>query len=467
MTSLGDAPQRAAAMTHLLHARGHYQKGKVERAIEEAGLAIEADPTYDEARYFLAEVYEHLGETRKAVHQLEALLFRHKNDEQLLARIAHLDPVTAEKHRRLASIAPDPFVAKGTIDSDEFIEFEEDLEEQSSPESAVPLSVATRSAAEEEVFLDEDIDESAESTSATVTVSRAHEDDILVEDEDVVEAPTGLAPEQYEYDDERKFRRNVMALEALQPLRREHRRLWAGDELEDLLRKCPPLTQTINADAYEAFKHAAARLGASATLPHVRNVPSLWPLICGPLCAYVIVPMGALEVLNGPELRFLAGRIFARITCEHVPLLDIAEAVLPHSQPGSELRQILRRTATALFGGPEALGDKETVAKVQKTLHAWRLRAELTADRGGLVCCENVGSALSAIAKLSALDASAAAQLSPETFKQKFEGQDLKRISSLGLDRDPETSEPYAFYRMLMISWWSKQPAYAQLRTTS
>jgi len=174
------------------------------------------------------------------------------------------------------------------------------------------------------------------------------------------------------------------------------------------------------------------------------------------------VPKGAIDALSPAELQFYAGRTLAHVACDHVPLLDVAAALLPQSHPGSPLQQIRRQVATEAFKDLLAQGD-EALAKPKKALHTWRLRAALTADRAGLLCCGKLDDALSAVAKLTAADAAGAALVSTEGFKHKFEGQDLRQISNLAIDRDPETSEPYAFYRMLMLAWWSKQPGYKRL----
>jgi hypothetical protein len=456
MTAMEESPQRIEAGMHLSRARQHATKHKIDRALEEAQLAIEADPTFEDVRHFLASLYEQIGEPRKAVQQYEQLLFLHGgHDEELVTKIAHLDPATADKHRRLASIAPDPFVAKGAA-TDDLDGFDEaDVVESTGPGPALaPVETGSDDLVEMEV----------EEPQPQATAVRTHAAaDVFADEEAAAAGPQALAPEEYEYEDERKFRLNTMGLDVLKPALREHRRLWAsGGQLEEIMAKSPALTMSGRIEAADAFQAATARVNTPATVPHVCGEPSLWPLICGPMCAYVLVPTGALDALTPGEVRFYAGRALAHVACEHVPLLDIAAALLPLARPGTRLQELRREAACDTF--KELLGSaEEAVAKAKKALHTWRLRAALTADRAGLLCCGNLQGALSAVAKLTAPDAPTAAHVSPETFKQKFEGHDLRQISNLGIDRDPENSEPYAFYRMLMLAWWSKQPAYARL----
>jgi tetratricopeptide (TPR) repeat protein len=463
MAGTDATPERIAAGLHLSRARAHLLRRKADKALEEAHLALQTDPGFDEARYFLAEYYEQAGEVRKAVHEYEQLLFRHHGDESIIERVGRIDPMAAEKHRRLSHIAPDPFVAGrgGPVAAEE--EGLGDFEEIDS----VPAAEATAGPslrvgrADDDAFLDiEDAVEAPTATASTVAHAAA---DVFADEEESGGGSRAYAPEDYEYEDERKFRLNASALEALKSALREDRRLWADShDVDEVIARSTALTLSNYVEAADAFEHASALLQTPTVVPHVVGDPSLLPLICGPLCAYVLVPTAALETLTPGEMRFYAGRVLCRVPCQHVPLLDIAAAMLPAARPGGRLQGLLKAAALKTFGNLAALAD-EAGMKAKKALHIWRLRAELTADRAGLLVCGSLSDSLSAIAKLTAPDAATALGLSPEVFKHKFEGQDLRQISNIGPDRDPETAEPYAFYRMLMLSWWAKQPAYGKL----
>jgi tetratricopeptide (TPR) repeat protein len=458
MAGLDEAPHRIEAGLHLSRAHQHLAKHKTDRALEEALLAAEVDPEFEEARQLLVSLYEQLGQPRKAVQQLEHILHLHGgHDDAIIEHIAQLDPAAAERHRRLASIAADPFVAKGRAVDEDLDGFDE-MEETAAPAAAPALRVGR---ADDDAFAD--MDEIDSDPSQATVVPHHAAADVFADDEGEAEGPRPLAPEEYEYEDERKYRLNAAGLDVLKGPLREHRRMWAvGRSLEELMERTPALSMSGYIPASEAFQEAAARLRTPTTVPHSSADPSLQPLICGPLAAYVMVPRGAVEALTPEEMRFYAGRTLAHIACDHVPLLDLAAALLPPPRPSSALLDLRRQVALEAFRDLLTQGD-EALGRPRKSLHTWRLRAALTADRAGLLCCGKLDAALAALAKLTAIDAAGAERLSPETFKQKFEGQDLRQISNLSLDRDPETSEPYAFYRMLMLAWWSKQPAFKRL----
>ncbi len=461
MSGPEESPQRVTAGVYLTHAKTHMVKGRVDRALDEARLAIEADPTFDEVHCFLAEVYERLGETRKAVHQYEELLLNHPHDQELLVHLERLDPLTAAKYRRLAEIAPDPFVSGGRLAA----AGEDDLADMGYID--LPAGGGQPSLAVVPEGPTELVDMEAVSPVEQTPPPRPElhvEAGVLDEEEIGALAPPTLQPAQYEYEDERQVRDSVAALPPVRELLGRQRGMWAARELlDDLLAQTRPLTCTENEEAANAFSYAASLLGANTTVPCVITDPSLWPLICGPLAAYVVIPTGALEALGATELYFLAGRALSRVACHQVELLDVIAAVLPASRPSSRLIDIQREVAARAMGGPSALADPAHRAQLQGRLHAWRLRAELTADRAGLVCCQSPEDAASAIARLTAANAAAAQALSPEALEHRFGGRDLGQIAALALDHDPATSESYAYYRIRMLKWWSTQPAYAKL----
>jgi len=461
MSATEESPQRVTAGVHLTHAKTHMMKGKVDRALEEAQLAIEADPTFEEARRFVAEAYERLGETRKAVHQYEELLFKHPHDEELIAKIERLDPLTAAKHRRLAEVAPDPFVSGGRLGATGGDDLA-DMEEIDLPAGGAQPAFAVRPEGPTDLEDMEDVSPVEETVS---TRAELHVEVGVFEEEEIGGATQAvLRPEQYEYEDERQIRESIAALAPVKELLGKQRSMWAlGQVLDEFLPQTRPLTYTENEEAANAFFYAGSLLGANTTVPCAITDPSLWPLICGPLAAYVIIPTGALEALSATELYFLAGRTLSRVVCSQVALSDAIAAMLPPPKPSSRLVDLQREAAAKAMGGPEALGDPAQRAKLQGHLHTWRLRAELTADRAGLICCQNPDDAASAIAKLTAPNAAAARALSPEALEHRFAGQDLGQIAAIGLDRDPAASEPYAYYRIRMLRWWSTQPVYAQL----
>ncbi len=441
MSDTQTSPQRSAAEMHLGRAKQHLQKSKYDRAIDEGYQALQTDPDFDDARIFLAETHELLGESRKAVTQYEALFFRDVDKEAMLAKIEELDPATAQRHRRVANLAPDPFVGGGrtSTNDDEFLDDDDMID--ASPTGASVHGVGT-------------------------PTPQGATGDYLDDDDEFLDArpPSGVAPEQYQYDDEEEVRRQTVELPAVRESLARQRDVW-GDEspLAWLLEQTQSLSDVVGARGENTYNEIASLLGTPLTTPLVFEDDSVEPLVCGPRCRYVVFPKGAFQALSGDEIKFLIARTLSRIACEHQPLLDVAAALLPPPPQPSAIRDIQLRAAAEDIGGPAQLGEEDTTRSVLKALHRWRLRAEISADRAGLVGCTMIKAAVTAMAKLTAKDAMSAATTGLEQLKERFAGQDLGKLAAIAVDQDPSTNEAYAFYRMSMLVWWSKQTECQQL----
>ncbi|MBM3501803.1 MAG: hypothetical protein FJX74_24375, partial [Armatimonadetes bacterium] len=205
MAGIEDSPQRIEAGLHLSRAHQHLAKHKPDRALEEAQLAIDADPQFEEPREFMASLHEQLGQPRKAVQQYEHLLhLRGGHDEALLAQIERLDPATAARHRRVASIGADPFVAKGRAVEEDFDGFDEmDSVDAAAPAAGPALRVGQ---ADDDAFVDME-EGDADQAQATVATHHAAAD-VFADEEGEAAGPRAVTPEEYEYEDERKYRLN-------------------------------------------------------------------------------------------------------------------------------------------------------------------------------------------------------------------------------------------------------------------
>ena len=89
-----------------------FAKGPEEIAKKLGEEAIEVDPHYKEARRWLAETYEELGENHLASRHLQELLHGAPPEDEAWEALERVDPTAAARLRRVAEIGPDPFVAR-------------------------------------------------------------------------------------------------------------------------------------------------------------------------------------------------------------------------------------------------------------------------------------------------------------------------------------------------------------------
>jgi hypothetical protein len=109
--------------------------------------------------------------------------------------------------------------------------------------------------------------------------------------------------------------------------------------------------------------------------------------------------------------------------------------------------------------GWDAGVHREDRMKLGQLCHAWQQRAELSADRGGLVCCGDLDIACKTIARLTAPDSRAAETVTAQALIDKFQGQDVAQLAAIPPKEDPARNEGYALYRIKMLRWWAKTPA--------
>ncbi len=428
---------RADAENHFQRAQQHAQKGRWDRAIEAARLALESDPDWDEVRYWLADVYVQQGDKRRAAHQYEQLLHRHPKDEGILKRIQAIDPMTATKLRRLADIAPDPFVAQ--VSAEDLADLDE-IDQRVPPPELQEVGVPGAQAA-------------APVTDWAVLESGA--------EEEMVTAPPSLPAETYAYQDDLKLREQFMALPGAARALERRNALWADDaRLGELTAQCQPLNATQQTSFAGAVAYAAQTLGLGVPNVLTMEDEGLCPVIAGCEMSHLIVPTGLLRTVSPSEQYFVAGHWLAHVAAGHHPLWELSLAYLPRPRPSQLLQGGLYDALHAGMGSAAELGSEGEVATLLRTLHAWSLRAELTADRGGLVCCQNTDDACLSIARLTCPTAAEAASLGLAQFYAKFAGQDIAGLAAISAEQSPESNEAYAYYRLTMLCWWAGREEY-------
>jgi len=115
---------------------------------------------------------------------------------------------------------------------------------------------------------------------------------------------------------------------------------------------------------------------------------------------------GALQILRErSELEFLVGHELGHIVSQHVLYMRLANYINTVIEAVSDV--------TLGFGGVVGRGVKWAALD-------WQRKCELTADRVGLLCCQDIRAALSTLLKISGLPFSAYGRLDPIEFLAKM-----------------------------------------------
>ena len=267
---------------------------------------------------------------------------------------------------------------------------------------------------------------------------------------------TGLRPQTYEHP------LDTSTLDALQKTR----------GLETLVRKCNEwgierllrvqLTGSylrVNADSFADIHDQVLAACAILDLP---RIPEVYIAAGGDINAFtagvdspiLILNTGAIDQLTDDELFFVIAHELGHIKSGHVLYYQIAE-FLP------VIGEIIG-TATFGVGGLVSVG-------LQIALLKWHRMSELTADRAGLLACQDITPAISAMMKIAGLPNKFYDSINPDDFitqAREFESLDTEKLnwlakwfSSVG------QTHPWTVLRANQLMAWVDGGDYEQVLT--
>jgi len=202
---------------------------------------------------------------------------------------------------------------------------------------------------------------------------------------------TGLNSETYEHPFDRQALASLQKMPGISPLLKKINeygidrllRLQSlGSQIKVTNRNFPKL--------YAALVETCQNLDVSP-LPELyffRGTGYIQTYVVGVEKPLIGVNLEAMEWLNGDELLYVLGTEVARIKSQHMIYHQMA-IVMP------ALKNLLSSTTLGL-GGLVASG-------VELTLYNWVMMAKLTADRAGLLACQDINIATTALMKLAGL----------------------------------------------------------------
>ena len=131
----------------------------------------------------------------------------------------------------------------------------------------------------------------------------------------------------------------------------------------------------------------------------------------------IVLNSGAVDLLSDDELFFVIGHEVGHIKSGHVLYYQIAEF----------LPVIAEVIGAATFGIGEILG-----AGLQVALLNWKRMSEFTADRAGLLACQDANAAITAMMKIAGLPQKFHAAANPEDFiaqAREFTAMDAEKLN--------------------------------------
>lgn len=449
------SPQRKVAMFKFHQAEQEMSRGHVDRGLQLAREAIREDPTYLDAHLWLAQRFVAMDEPRKASHELETVLHADPKNEVAWQLMEQVDPASANRLRRLQSIAPDPFVVQNRAPLTEDVAEIEDYVDDDEPvdfggDGGDP-------------FLAGDVDESVIGTWGD---DEEEEGDYEEEGEgDEVAESTGAgansAPHFWEYEQDRQFLAKWEAEPVIAEAVVKIQELWKDIEAWDyVLNLCAHANPSLHEKIFQAAKKASERLGVEMPELFVFPERCMHPVLIKDQPPLLAVPTGVLRAMTPDEALFQIGREIGHLNTGYLAQMQMVKIVTNRK---AQLVGDLASTLRDFLGGTVKYWDaqlsRDEIDRLKKLGHAWQQRCELTADRAGLVCCGDVVVACTAIAKTTAKSIDEASTMTVGAFLKQFEHEDVGKLAAIPVEESPSRNPRYAAYRIHMLKWWATTPA--------
>ncbi len=157
-------------------------------------------------------------------------------------------------------------------------------------------------------------------------------------------------------------------------------RFWKSMEKNELLGKSVQVTRRQFPELYRMVTECSETLDIAPPTVYVSQDPNLNAGTFGTDTeAFVVLNSGLVDALDDEQLRFVIGH-----ECGHL-----------------QNNHVVYRTAAEFLARGVISAVKWAMAPAQVALNAWSRRGEITCDRAGLLCCENVDVALGTMMRLA------------------------------------------------------------------
>lgn len=458
MATEGMSPERTRAFYKLKEAEHHVVKHHYDQALNNAREALDIDPTYIEARHWIGDLYVRLEQPRKASLEYQAILHENKDDEVAWARLRQVDGAAAGRLERLHDIAPDPFVVQRTAEN----AISEDLDDLGGlADDFLPQQ-------EEELLPSRDPQEldSLEDLAGTDAI-RSDLQEGVGAIAGIRDAPEPAAPAADDglpgwlYEEDLKYRQKIQGHPIYAKLLPNIIDFWRNDNAWDtaisgsvhldvhrhpeIVEVCGEVVERLSAPKWALFVCPERRMVSCITRG---NPPT------------ISLTTGVMNHMAREEQLFAIGRFTTMVVAGHVPYLQMTMVTLERSpRTITDVEIDMLELLKHHHAGWDAGVHREDRMKLGALCHAWQQRAELSADRGGLICCQDLDIACTALAKTTAHDSTAAQSVTWKGLVEKYKGQNPATLAAIPPKEDPSRNEGYAVYRIQMLRWWAKTPA--------
>ncbi|MCP4446972.1 MAG: M48 family metallopeptidase [Myxococcales bacterium] len=194
---------------------------------------------------------------------------------------------------------------------------------------------------------------------------------------------------------------------------------------------------------YKSLKWGCRILDIAEPELYVRLDPTPNAYTYGHTNPFITMTSGLLELLSPEECFFVIGHELGHIKADHVLYTIIAD----------NISEIMERIGQATLGIGSLLGQGLVYALLE-----WHRKAELTADRAGLLCVQNIDVCIDTFMKLAGGAAGFASEMDRDEFLtqiRSFEDADRSTLNkAYKILLTANRSHPYAILRAKELDLW-------------
>ncbi len=454
MADESTSDRRQQARSIFEEAQQAYASGRLAWAVEYAREALRVDGGYAEARV-------EAGAIDRASRQYQIILRSDRDDRKAWAALEAIDPEAADRVRRLHEIPPDPFVRRRRARiSEEFDMMGEIGAEQEIEEGAAPF--VHKEISEDFEPLDEVVpSQELREVGGISPKRRAGSSDAFEAFDELgdEEIAGGEAP-GWEFTEDREYYQQWMAIEGVAELVAAIEDAWATRVVQPVVAACVPVGDDYP-QLIAAAANAAQKLSADPPELYLTAERHMQPFVIQSRPTILAVPQGVCQVLSPAELTFVVGRCLGPILSGYLGPLQAVDVLL--QRPINSVRQLRlnwRELITEATADIAPTQEPQVRRRLRAIGHAWQQRAELSADRAGLLACSDCEASCDAIARGTAASAQEAAERTAARLMARYEGHSVAQLAAIPTDEDPAISAEYAVYRIQMLRWWASSNGY-------
>jgi len=262
----------------------------------------------------------------------------------------------------------------------------------------------------------------------------------------------GISSKIYEHPDDARALNVLQSIPVMPELIKEVFKYWHNLNYEVILTaNSVKVTEKQFPDIYEVFKDCGEILDIKK-MPkfYITQDPQAHSYSTGAEDTFLVISSALIDMMNRDELYFIIGHELGHIKSDHVLYHDLANWI----------KNVASTVGTLTLGIGDVIGKGIMTAIV-----TWIKGSELTADRAGLLCCQDIDVATKSLIKTVLGSRKLFSQISIEEYLRQ--GEELEKddeksfaFKAVKMMQNASLTQPFTTRRVKHLQEWVKSTSY-------